>query len=202
MVWPEFQSSLSCRTHTGEKPHHCDQCDKKYSHKIDLKRHMMLHTGNKAYKWWAHIKFRSSDECLMSFLHPYSPYCERTFTKKSNMECRKCRLRRKLFARPYSPLIFSSDIPTHTKEKPYKVSAEHALNRFVCQSQLVLQCNVCFKEFRQPCPYRKHLLTHENVKEPSEGLKPESSSSWANSETKIKKSRRRPINFDSNSMWL
>lgn len=42
---------IDLRSHSGEKPHKCDQCDKKYSHKIDLKRHMMLHTGNKPYKW-------------------------------------------------------------------------------------------------------------------------------------------------------
>lgn len=82
------------RSHTGEKPHKCDQCDKKYSHKIDLKRHMMLHSGNKAYKWWENhficwtspsIKYLIKTWKILFF----SPYCDRTFTKKSNMECRK-----------------------------------------------------------------------------------------------------------------
>lgn len=32
-------------------------------------------------------------------------------------------------------------IPTHTGAKPYK-------------------CNICFQEFRQPCPYKKHMKAH------------------------------------------
>lgn len=54
------------------QPYRCewDYCDKAYSHKIDLKRHMQHHTGRKAYT------------C------PFDG-CGRTFTKKSNMDSRK-----------------------------------------------------------------------------------------------------------------
>ena len=37
-------------THTGEKPHKCDVCDKSLKQKGDLQRHLLTHTGDKPHK--------------------------------------------------------------------------------------------------------------------------------------------------------
>ena len=39
------------RIHNGEKPYQCSQCGNFFSIKIDLKRHMGTHTGEKTKKF-------------------------------------------------------------------------------------------------------------------------------------------------------
>lgn len=60
----------------------------------------------------------------------------------------------------HSP-FFHLDIPTHTGAKPYKVIDFEFIRIILNLFSLFLnQCNICSKEFRQPCPYKKHLQTH------------------------------------------
>lgn len=61
--------------------------------------------------------------------------------------------------------VFLADIPTHTGEKPYKVFKATAVTTEIVSFLPKFQCNICFKDFRQPCPYRKHMQTHTGDKE-------------------------------------
>lgn len=56
------------------------------------------------------------------------------------------------------------DIPTHTGEKPYKVSITKNIIDPPTDIGL-FQCNICSKDFRQPCPYKKHMQAHAEASE-------------------------------------
>jgi uncharacterized Zn-finger protein len=40
-----------CRTHSGEKPFHCGICNRKFSQSSSVTTHMRTHSGERPYKW-------------------------------------------------------------------------------------------------------------------------------------------------------
>lgn len=116
--------------HTIERPFKCSVCDKGFKRKVGLKSHMIIHSGEKPFK------------CSV---------CEKSFNQKTN---------------------FQAHIKIHTGEKPFVCS--------VCEKGFILKCSldvhmrthtgerpftcsVCDKRFTTSSSMKTHLRAHKNT---------------------------------------
>eukprot|EP00106_Octopus_bimaculoides_P014871 XP_014782313.1 PREDICTED: early growth response protein 1-like [Octopus bimaculoides] len=60
------------RTHTGEKPYHCDICDESFSRNDSLTAHKHIHTGEKPYQWNICAKPFSRSNSLIKHKHTHT----------------------------------------------------------------------------------------------------------------------------------
>ncbi|XP_046408712.1 zinc finger protein 37-like [Ischnura elegans] len=153
------RKSCTVSTHTAKKSYSCSECEKVFSEKSILVRHIQTHTKKKLY---------SCSECEKSFSRKNTLVRHiRTHTKEKPYSCNQCN---KSFSEK-SHLI--DHIRTHTKEKPYSCgecekaySQKSTLNRHIRThtKEKPYSCNQCNKSFSEKSHLIDHIRTHTKEK--------------------------------------
>lgn len=148
------------RTHTGERPFVCPECDLSFAQANALTCHRRLHTGERPYK----CKF-----CDKSFTQNTILKTHMTLHTGKTVKCPDCD---KKFSRASYLILHRRE---HTGEKPY--ACELCPNRYRQKSHLDRhvdthmgvrhKCEECGKEYTKMWSLKMHMFSH-GVKKPFE----------------------------------
>ncbi|XP_063049106.1 zinc finger protein 664-like [Engraulis encrasicolus] len=151
--------SAQTLTDTGDKRHHCDQCEQSFSRARTLRRHKFIHTGEKPHKCTECSKSFRQFEGLIEHMRIHTGEklhhcveCGKNFTQANNLAKHK--------------LI-------HTGEKPYKCTEcskcfrdSGTLKKHQCihTGEKLHHCVECGKNFTQAVSLARHKLIHTGEK--------------------------------------
>uniref|UniRef100_A0A4W3H7A1 Zinc finger protein 711 n=1 Tax=Callorhinchus milii TaxID=7868 RepID=A0A4W3H7A1_CALMI len=178
------------RTHTGEKPYHCQYCDYRSADASNLKTHVKTkHSDELPYK---------CDHCPQTFLDDKDlqkhatlfqahrthqcPHCDHRSSNSSDLKRHiisvhtkefphKCEVCDKGFHRPSE---LKKHMSTHKGKKlhqcrhcDFKIADPFILSRHILSvhtKDLPFKCKRCKREFRQQSDLKKHMKTHSGKK--------------------------------------
>ncbi|XP_072126643.1 zinc finger protein 711 isoform X3 [Mobula birostris] len=178
------------RTHTGEKPYHCQYCEYRSADASNLKTHVKTkHSNELPYK---------CDHCPQTFLDDKDlqkhatlfqahrthqcPHCDHRSSNSSDLKRHiisvhtkefphKCEVCDKGFHRPSE---LKKHMSTHKGKKlhqcrhcDFKIADPFILSRHILSvhtKDLPFKCKRCKREFRQQSELKKHMKTHSGKK--------------------------------------
>ncbi|XP_078507024.1 uncharacterized protein LOC144767479 [Lissotriton helveticus] len=143
------------KTHSGERPFHCNVCEKSFTQKGNLLQHQRIHTGEKPYHCTVCSKPFSQKVNLVRH--------QRTHTRERLHHCTVCS---KCFAHQTNLVLHQR---THTGERPYHCTV--CSKCFAHQANLVrhqrthtgerpYHCTVCSKRFSRKATLVQHQSLH------------------------------------------
>ncbi|XP_063070839.1 histone-lysine N-methyltransferase PRDM9-like [Engraulis encrasicolus] len=142
-------------THTGEKKHHCTQCDKSFTREVYLKTHQRTHTGERPYH---------CTQCGKSFNREvYLKTHQRTHTGERPYHCTQC-------GKSFTTVgDLKRHQRTHTGERPYHCTqcgksfttvGDLKRHQRTHPGERPYHCTQCGKSFTRETHLKLHQRTH------------------------------------------